>query len=77
MSATRDPLQGGALLLAYTTGYVAPLLAAASVTVSGWVVAGWASVHDKAHAKGTGLVQWKDGARQVRCLLAAGYLSNG
>ncbi len=33
VSSTRDPLQGSALLLAYTCGYVAPLLAAASATV--------------------------------------------
>jgi len=48
VGTTRDPLQGGALLLAYTAGYVAPLLAAASATgamkrilalrqYSGWV----------------------------------------
>lgn len=29
VGTTRDPLAGGALLLAYATGYVAPLLAAA------------------------------------------------
>lgn len=34
VSSTRDPLEGGALLLAYTTGYTAPLLLAASATVS-------------------------------------------
>ncbi len=33
VSATKDPLQGGALLLAYTGGYVVPLLVAASATV--------------------------------------------
>ncbi|KXZ53767.1 hypothetical protein GPECTOR_6g685 [Gonium pectorale] len=32
VSSTRDPLEGGALLLAYTCGYVAPLLLAASFT---------------------------------------------
>ena len=34
VASTRDPLQGSALLLAYTSGYVAPLLVAASFTVS-------------------------------------------
>jgi hypothetical protein len=33
VSSTRDPLEGGALLFAYTCGYVAPLLLAASFTV--------------------------------------------
>lgn len=33
VSATRDPVQGGGLLLAYTSGYVMPLLVAATVTV--------------------------------------------
>ncbi|KAG2423067.1 hypothetical protein HXX76_015583 [Chlamydomonas incerta] len=32
VSSTRDPLEGGSLLLAYTCGYVAPLLVAASFT---------------------------------------------
>nr|AAL84598.2 putative c-type cytochrome biogenesis protein [Chlamydomonas reinhardtii] len=32
VSSTRDPLEGGSLLLAYTCGYVAPLLLAASFT---------------------------------------------
>ncbi|GLC60407.1 Cytochrome c-type bioproteinsis ccda-like chloroplastic protein 2 [Pleodorina starrii] len=32
VSSTRDPLEGGALLFAYTCGYVAPLLLAASFT---------------------------------------------
>ncbi|KAK9820537.1 hypothetical protein WJX72_011397 [[Myrmecia] bisecta] len=32
VSTTEDPILGGALLLAYTTGYVAPLLAAATFT---------------------------------------------
>lgn len=39
VSSTRDPLEGGALLLAYTCGYVAPLLLAASFTV-GCLLAG-------------------------------------
>lgn len=34
VSTSRDPLMGGALLLAYSCGYVAPLLVAASATVS-------------------------------------------
>lgn len=33
VSSTEDPAQGAALLLVYTSGYVAPLLLAASVTV--------------------------------------------
>ena len=32
VASTEDPLTGGVLLLAYTTGYVAPLLVAASFT---------------------------------------------
>ena len=32
VAAGKDPLVGGSLLLAYTCGYVAPLLAAATVT---------------------------------------------
>jgi len=32
VSSTDDPIQGGGLLLAYSMGYVAPLLLAASVT---------------------------------------------
>jgi len=35
VSGTRDPVQGGGLLLAYTTGYVTPLLVAATVAVGG------------------------------------------
>jgi cytochrome c biogenesis protein CcdA len=40
VSASGDPLRGGALLMAYSLGYVAPLLFAASATVGGggWVV---------------------------------------
>lgn len=34
VSTTGDPVQGGSLLLAYTSGYVAPLMVAASFTVS-------------------------------------------
>lgn len=34
VSGTQDPVQGGGLLLAYTTGYVTPLLVAATVAVS-------------------------------------------
>lgn len=34
VSGTRDPVQGGGLLLAYTCGYVTPLLVAATVAVS-------------------------------------------
>jgi cytochrome c-type biogenesis protein len=34
VASSGDPLTGGSLLLAYTTGYVAPLLVAATVTVS-------------------------------------------
>ena len=34
VSSTNDPLQGGALLLTYTSGYVTPLLVAATFTVS-------------------------------------------
>ena len=33
VSTTKDPVEGAELLLAYTTGYVAPLLLAASFTV--------------------------------------------
>ena len=32
VSSAEDPIQGGGLLLAYSMGYVAPLLVAASVT---------------------------------------------
>ncbi len=32
VASTGDPVRGGTLLLAYTSGYVAPLLAAASAT---------------------------------------------
>lgn len=34
VSASGDPWRGGALLLAYSMGYVVPLLVAASATVS-------------------------------------------
>lgn len=33
VSSTQDPILGGFLLAAYTTGYIAPLIIAASATV--------------------------------------------
>ncbi len=47
VGASGDPVQGGALLLTYSVGYVAPLLAAAASTVWSLLLVSWSMFHGR------------------------------